>query len=129
MRQLLGITAALGLALTGAGCITPSIPIPPPDPSNMLFHLTMDGPSSSATMTYPANSLYLGGVAYLYDQTTGHGAIADVNPDGSVGPITIPPPVNLGDQVVFTVQNGDQSGSSCVVLREGPQDPTVYCGP
>lgn len=125
MRRLLGI----GIALTLAGCITPSIPIPPPDPSNMVFHLTTVDGSTSATMTYPPDDLYKGGIAFVRDEASGLGSIQNVNPDGSVGPITLPPPVKLGDQVVFSVENGDQTVSSCVVLREGAQDPTVYCGP
>ena len=123
MRRWVGI----GLLLAMAGCITPSIPIPPPDPSNMVFHLTTTNGQTSATMTYPPDDLYKGGIAFVRDEVTGLGSIANVNPDGSVGPITVPPPVKLGDQVVFSVQNGAQTVSSCVVLREGPQDPTAYC--
>ena len=51
--------------------------------------------------------------------------IHDVNPDDSIGPISMA--AALGDQVVVSVQVGDQTFSTCVVLREGAQDPTNYC--
>jgi hypothetical protein len=111
-----------------AGCITPSIPIPPPDPSDMTFHLTTVGSASSAVLTYPATDAYRGGIAFVFDRTLGSGVISVCHPDGSIGP-TQPTPGNLGDNVVVSVQVNDQTVSSCIVLEEGAQDPTRSCGP
>jgi hypothetical protein len=130
MRRAITSLVVLGLGLLGpAGCITPSIPIPPPDPAQMDFHLTtIDPMTSTAVLTYPQNDTYRGGVAFLYNRFKHQGVIQDVNPSGSIGP-TPPMPAVLGDEVVVSVQVNDQTISSCVVLREGAQDPTTYCGP
>jgi hypothetical protein len=109
-----------------AGCITPSIPIPPPDPELMLFEVTGDGASSSATFTYPANVNYEGSILYVYNLDRGIGIIEATRPDGSVGP-TRPVSAALGNQVVVTFQRSDLSVSTCVRLRNGPQSPTDYC--
>ena len=124
MRRL--ATIAVIAALLGlVGCITPSIPIPPPDPARMTFNVTVVDLKSSAVFAYPIEHNYKNGIAYLYDRTLRGGVIHDVNPDDSIGPIGLP--ASLGDQVVVSVQVGDQTISTCVVLREGAQDPNSYC--
>jgi hypothetical protein len=109
-----------------AGCITPSIPIPPPDPELMLFEVTADGPDSSATFSYPANVNYERSILYVYNLDRGVGIIEATRPDGSVGP-TRPVSAALGNQLVVTFQRDDLSVSTCVRLRNGPQSPTDYC--
>jgi hypothetical protein len=121
------VTAILLGALVG-GCVTPSIPIPPPDPAKMDFHLTVVDQASTAVMTYPPTQSYCGGVAYIYNRDLGVGVIQDVNTDCSIGP-TPAVAAALGNQLVFSVTNDQQTVSSCIVLREGAQDPTTYCGP
>lgn len=123
MRRLLAIAAiALGLV----GCVTPSIPIPPPDPAKMTFHLSVVDTNSFAAFTYPPTSAYVGGIAYVFDRNKGEGVIQTCAGDGSIGP-TQPFPAEANDNVVVTVQLGDQTESTCIVLREGTQDPTTYC--
>ena len=121
MRRVAVIAFVLGLA----GCITPSIPIPPPDPASMDFTVST-GTSTSAVLTYPATSAYRGGIAYVYNETLGTGIIQSCNPDGSIGP-TEPTAASLGNQMIVSIQVGDQTQSSCVVLQQGQQDPTHYC--
>ncbi len=123
MRRF-SVIVALGLA----GCVTPSIPIPPPDPAMMSFHLTTVGTSTTAVLMYPATDAYKNGIAYVYNRSLGTGVIQACHPDGSIGP-TEPTPASLGDNIVVSVQVGDQTESSCIVLQEGAQDPTHYCGP
>jgi len=125
MRALL---ATLVLAVAAQGCVTPSIPIPPPDPSKMEFTVTVNGTASTTVMSYPETSYYRGGIAYLYNRFQHAGVIQDVNANGSIGP-TPPMAAALGDEIVVTVQLDTQSESSCIVLRNGVQDPTTYCGP
>lgn len=125
MRRL--VTLLVLASLSGlAGCVTPSIPIPPPDPAQMVFDVTTDpmGTITSASLTYPPTDAYEGGVAYVYNQSTGHGTIDVVNADGSIGP-TGPLPATAGDRLVISVENSDQTVSTCVLLREGT--PSSYC--
>ena len=76
--------------------------------------------------SYGPTTSYVGGIAYVYNQTKGQGVIQNCGPDGSIGP-TQPFPAEAANQVVVTVQVCDQTESSCIVLREGTQDPTTYC--
>jgi hypothetical protein len=116
MRRL-----ALLALLALAGCVTPSIPIPPPQPSAMTFAVTTDpdGAITSASLTYPPRDAYKGGLVYVFNRTVGVGVIQTVNPDGSIGPT---PPVAAtaqGNALVITIENEDQTVSTCVLLREG----------
>jgi hypothetical protein len=123
MRSVL----TLGIVSGFAGCITPSIPIPPPDPSDMTFDISVDGSGSSfAVLTYPADSIYIGGTAYLQNRNTGFGVFQPVNLDGSIGP-TQPLAAGPGTEVVFSIGLTAQTVSTCVVLRQGIQDPTALC--
>ena len=120
MRRLAHLTFALGLAAGLAGCVTPSIPIPPPDPSSMTFAVTVDtgGAITSASLSYPATENYKGGITYVYNRTLGLGIIQDVNANGSIGPTT-PVDAALGNSLVISIENDDQTVSTCVLLREG----------
>jgi len=115
------LIAALG------GCITPSIPIPPPDPSDMTFDISVNATgSSTAVLTYPADSIYANGTVYLQNHSTGFGVFQPVNPDDSIGP-TQPLGAKAGDEIVVTIGTPDQTVSTCIVLRQGIQDPTAEC--
>jgi hypothetical protein len=125
--RLVAVMSCFGL-LGLAGCVTPSIPIPPPDPSMMTFHITTVGTNATAVLTYPATDAYRGGVAFVYNRNLGAGIIQRCNTDGSIGP-TQPTTAKAGDEMVVSVQVGDQTESTCIVLQEGVQNPTAYCGP
>jgi hypothetical protein len=126
-RSVLSVVA-FGLVLALAGCITPSIPIPPPDPALMTFMLQGDVGNHSASFTYPANANYSDSVVFVYNRDRGTGIIEDARPDGSVGP-TVPVRAELGDQIVVSFQREDQSSSRCIRLREGAQNGLDYCDP
>ncbi|MDQ3367411.1 MAG: hypothetical protein M3680_18465 [Myxococcota bacterium] len=127
MRRLIviGLVGALGLGM--GGCITPSIPIPPPDPARMTFDVT-EGPGSTATFSYPAEANYGSAIVYVYNRDLGVGIIEQARDDGSVGP-TQPVAARLDDQIVVTFQLEDQTVGRCIRLRDGIQDPNTYCGP
>jgi len=125
MRLVVAIALVLGAA-GGAGCITPSIPIPPPDPSQMDFAITGSGTATQASFSYPATSIYANGTAYIFDRNEGFGVIQAAAADGSIGP-TMAFAATLGDNVVVSVELEQQTASTCVVLRAGSQDPNVYC--
>jgi len=125
-RLLLTLAVVAGLAL--GGCITPSIPIPPPDPELMTFAVTGDGANTQATFSYPANVNYRASIVYVYNRDRGLGIIEASRPDGSVGP-TQPVKAALGDQIVVTFQREDLTASTCIRLRNGMQSPFDYCSP
>ena len=122
MMRRLALIALLGIA----GCVTPSIPIPPPDPALMSFSVTTDqnGAITSASLTYPATVSYVGGVVYVYNRSIGQGIIETVKANGSIGPTT-PVAASQGDQLVISVENDEQTVSTCVLLKEGA--PSGYC--
>jgi hypothetical protein len=124
MRPLLSI---LVLAVLG-GCITPSIPIPPPDPGRMTFAVTVSGTSSTATFSYPPDVNYVDTVVFVFNRNRGVGVIEAARPDGSVGP-TAPLSAALGEQIVVSFQREDQTVSTCIRLREGAQSSNDFCGP
>jgi hypothetical protein len=124
MRRLISI---LALAALG-GCITPSIPIPPPDPAKMTFEVTVEGQLSTATFAYPPDINYIDTVAFVFNRDRGVGVIEAARPDGSVGP-TAPLAAAVGEQIIVSFQREDQTVSTCIRLREGAQDPNDYCGP
>ena len=115
------------IALLGLGaCVTPSIPIPPPDPADADFTITTQDNASFASMSYPADGNYVGATYYLFDHDNGGGVFHIANPDGSIDNLG-PLPAVAGDQVVITIEGNEQTVSRCVVLRVGPQDPNTYC--
>jgi len=126
MRRLAiaGLVVAAGFVL--GGCITPSIPIPPPDPGLMTFAVTGDGANSTATFTYPADINYQNSILFLYNRDRGLGIIEATRPDGSVGP-TRPLAAAIGEQIVVTFQREDQTISTCIRLRNGQQSSSDYC--
>ena len=120
------LSLAIAGALAAGGCITPSIPIPPPDPELMTFVVMGDGATGSATFAYPADHNYENSIVYIYNLDRGLGIIEASRPDGSVGP-TQPVSASLGQQIVVTFQREDQSMSTCIRLRNGQQSATDYC--
>ena len=126
------LATVLGLlgGLLGPGCVTPSIPIPPPDVALMTFDVSAVGSGSDAvteaTFEYPANPSYVDSTVYVFDQNRGDGVIETASPTGGFLQ-TQPFAATLGDQVIVTVQHDDQSESACVVLQDGLQNPNVPC--
>lgn len=116
------------LVLGFAGCVTPSIPIPPPDPAMMTFTVTVEGNMSSAVFSYPPKADYGDALVYVFNRDQGVGVIEQARPDGSVGP-TRAVPARINEQIVVSFQLEDRTVSSCIRLREGQQDPNNPCGP
>ena len=126
-RSALSVVA-FGLVLALAGCNTPSIPIPPPDPALMTFTLAGEPGDHVASFSYPANVHYEDAVVFVYNRDRGVGIIEAARLDGSVGP-TAPVRAELGEQIVVSFQRDDQSSSQCIRLREGAQNGLDYCDP
>ncbi|MDX2088215.1 MAG: hypothetical protein SFX73_10200 [Kofleriaceae bacterium] len=122
------LLVVVGLMMSIAGCITPSIPIPPPDPAMMTFELQGEAGNHVAIFEYPPNVNYEGSIVFVYNRDRGVGVIEAARPDGSVGP-TAPVRAELDEQMVVTFQREDQTVSTCIRLREGPQSSLAYCDP
>ena len=128
MRRI-GHCWVLGVVVCGlVGCVTPSIPIPPPDPAQMTFTITVEGTSSTATFAYPPRADYADAIVYVFNRDQGVGIIEQAAEDGSVGP-TRPVNARVNEQIVVSFQLDEQTVSRCVRVRDGLQDPNVRCGP
>jgi hypothetical protein len=112
------------LLLALAGCITPSIPIPPPDPEQMTFDVELQ--TGSARFSYSPAGAYEGSTVYVFNRAEGTGVIDTARADGSVGP-TLPFPAALGDSVVVSFEREQQTVSTCVVIRQGRQSTADLC--
>jgi hypothetical protein len=114
--RLLAAIVLVGLA----GCVTPSIPIPPPDPSALELMVTRDdsGEITSASLYYPPTQNYCGGVAYVFNRQLGVGIIETVKSSCAIGP-TMPVTARANDELVISVENDDQTVSTCFVLTAG----------
>lgn len=126
MRRPLILAVLVVVAL--GGCLTPSIPIPPPDAGMMTFRLSGEPGMTGASFEYPPNINYVDAVVFVFNRDRGTGIIDTARADGSVGPTT-PVAAALGEQIVVTFQREDQTVSTCIRLREGQQSSTDYCGP
>jgi len=115
----------LAVALAAStSCITPSIPIPPPEPSEMRFPI--DAQNGTATFSYGPEVNFAGAIVYVYNRTREVGVIARARPDGSVGP-TQPFPAGDGDNVNVTFQTGDDVVATCVVITAASAVPSNFC--
>lgn len=119
--------AIIGLVVI-AGCVTPSIPIPPPDPARMQFSLSGEPGARKASFSYPPNVNFVDTVVFVYNRDLGVGIIEAAHPDGSVGP-TAAVAADVGNQMIVSFQRDDQTVSTCIRLREGAQSSIDYCDP
>jgi hypothetical protein len=123
MRRLCTLLVLVALG----GCITPSIPIPPPDPGLMTFMVTVENGNSTAQFSYPPDVNYIGAIVFVFNRDRGVGVIETARPNGSVGP-TAPVAAAVGEQIIVSFQREDQTVSTCIRLREGTQNANDFCG-
>ena len=119
LQRILALAAGLALAVA---CNTPSIPIPPPELSNMSFDY--DEAAGTATYSYGRDEDFGGAVVYVYNRDQGVGVIDTARADGTVGP-TAPFSAALGDNIVVTYEAEEQLVTICAVLAAGP--PSTEC--
>jgi hypothetical protein len=111
-------------AIGGAGCITPSIPIPPPDADRMQFAVDVD--LGTATFVYEGDENFANAIVYVYNRDVGTGVIDTADENGAVGP-TAEFPAVVGNEIAVTFETDEYIVSTCVILREGMPDGTQVC--
>ncbi len=107
-----------------AGCVTPSVPIPPPQPE--LVYFTVDTAVGEATFRYGPDPSYQGATVYVFNRNAGEGIITTAEADGSVV-TTQPWPAMLGDEVVITFETQAQLSSTCLILQDGQSNSGLEC--
>lgn len=110
-RLIVGLAAVV---LGTSSCVTPSIPIPPPEPELMTF--AVDVASGAATFAYDPEPSFSDAVVYIFNRDQGRGIITTARADGSVGP-TEPFPAVTGDNISVTFETDEAIVGSCVQLR------------
>jgi hypothetical protein len=121
---MLRTALATCLVLTASACVTPSLPVPPPEPGLLAFHL--DTSSGQATYHAAADPDWANAKVSVYDEHSGRGVITTANPDGSVSE-TPPFPAGDGDRVLVLYELPDQSAGHCLILHDGPSRPDFLC--
>lgn len=80
-RGILGLGTLLVLGLV-VGCVTPVIPLPPPDPKKMLLK-DVDPKTETVTIEGLAGATFAGAYVFLLNRDTGLGVIHQAETDGS----------------------------------------------
>ena len=124
MSKRTAFIAWLFLLWTLTSCVTPSVPIPPPEPERMVF--SYDGMAGQASFTFDPDPSYGGAIVYVFNRSQGVGVIETAGADGSVGP-TRTFSANLGDQVLVTFELDTQLSATCVEFQDGRSSSALEC--
>jgi hypothetical protein len=125
LRRRLSLAALVGLVAGGlSGCLTPSVPVPPPLPEKISFEVDAD--AGQARFSYREEPNFADAVVYVFNRDQGVGVITTAEPDGSVAP-TEPFAAAAGDDIVVTFDLETQLASICVELAAGPSSPSRRC--
>lgn len=119
-----GCLAALALGGLVSSCMTPTIPIPPPEPEKIAFEVDID--AGVARFTYDPFPSYANAIVYVFNRDQGQGVITTAESNGSVAP-TAPFPGAAGDHVVVTFELDGDLGSTCVELQQGQSSSANEC--
>lgn len=124
MRIRTALLALLCWLFTQTSCVTPSVPIPPPEPEKMVF--SYDAMAGTASFAFDPDPSYGGAIVYVFNRNQGLGIIETAAPDGSVGP-TRAFSVALGDQVIITFELDTQLSATCVEFQDGRSSSALEC--
>lgn len=123
-RRLVLCASILSILGAANSCVTPTIPLPPPEPEKVSFEL--DAAAGTATFSYAVDPDYAEAVVYVFNASRGRGVITTADHEGRVGP-TDPFPAAAGDRIEIVFEKDDQRAGLCVLLRQGPSDPSQRC--
>jgi hypothetical protein len=119
-RGLLAAALVVGLA----ACVTPSVPIPPPEAQKISFEVDIG--AGAARFQYAPHPDFALATVYVLNRTQGVGVITTAQVDGSVAP-TEPFAAALDDEVVVSFEKEGAIGSICVRLQPGQSGPALQC--
>ena len=108
--------------VAASACVTPSVPIPPPDVAKMTVEI--DAEQGTVQFAYAPDPSYGGAVVYLFNESIGEGIITTARDDGSVGP-TEPFAAAINDRLIVTFEIDEQLSSRCVLV--GETQPLIEC--
>jgi hypothetical protein len=117
------LASALALAVV-AGCVTPSVPVPPPEAESITFALDAD--AGTVQFSYGPSPDFPGAIVYVFNRDRGVGVITTAEDDGSVAP-TDPFAATAGDDILVTFDLDFQLTSICVEVADGPSSPAREC--
>jgi hypothetical protein len=112
------------VALLFVGCVTPSVPIPPPEPEKMVFEF--DDMANLAQFQFDPDPSYGGAIVYIFNRNQGVGIIETAAADGSVAQ-TRTFAANLGDQILITFEIETQLSATCVEMQNGRSSSALEC--
>lgn len=125
MKKLMTMLSCGILALVGSACNVPSVPLPPPDPASITFHLGVT-PGFASYESDP-NATWSRAVVYVFNESKSRGVITVARPDGSVEPALF-----IGDdgdivEITYELERQSQLAGLCLILREGRSSPSNRC--
>jgi hypothetical protein len=123
-RALRAVVLCGVVSLSAIGCVTPSVPIPPPAPEKMTF--AVDPAGGVATFEFDPDPSYALAVVYLFNRSRGTGIITVAQDDGRVA-MTPPFQAIAGDEIVVTFEVETQLASTCILLADGQASSSREC--
>jgi hypothetical protein len=115
VRTFLLTTLAVGFL---AACVTPVIPMPPPDPSLMRFE-QVDPTKGEVVLSMSASDPHGGTLIHIFHPKSGKGQILQAKQDGSF--VSDPIKAAEGDQLEIWsarfVAESEPSSVVCIVVR------------
>jgi hypothetical protein len=112
------------LAQLGVGCVTPSVPVPPPEPGVVSFSL--DASAGTCVVQAALGADWAGGWVVVLADRSGDGDARRVGADGQ---FTSKPFLAVdGDRVDLEFQTADgQRQGLCLIVHAGPASEMDVC--
>jgi hypothetical protein len=111
-RMRLGCLTAL---VSLWGCVTPSVPLPPPDLPALTF--SSDTTPGLVVITGKPSQRHANARFYVFDFTTGDGVITKAAGDGSFSSMPFGGGNGDGVQIYYDTTDGDRSQDVCTTLQ------------
>jgi len=109
--------------VVASGCVTPSVPVPPPEPELMSF--IVDDTAHTVEFSYDPAPSYSLATVYVFNRSRGEGVITTAGVDGSVA--TNPFPGSTGEEIVVSFELDGDLASTCVRVANGRSSSALEC--